>query len=577
MVVAVDDAREHRSPAGPDHLGARAPVLVRLLLGAGPGDPAVADRDRPPPRGVPRRRCRPSRRGSGCRRPRSRRDPTASVAWRRHGNAIRVCAGHLQGIRPSVATIDDTLAVRTAPARTRKGPSTPPARSARRRSSSASSAVGGGCSPPCRSWASSPCSGHSCTSTRSSSSRTRRRRCRRRSFDRDGELAQLHATVDRTIIDLEDMPRVLRNAVIAVEDKAFYDHPGFDPIGIVRAAWTDIVSGEVVQGASTITQQLVKNVYAGHYDRTRRPAGKRMWSRRVVVRRSARSLLAIKVERTFQGRDPRDVPQHRVLRSRRLRRPGGRADVLAEGRDGSDLARVGHPRGRDPSPGFYDPVEHAEEAMDRRNYVLDQMVDAGFLAPAGRPRARRPGRTRSSSGVDFSAKLGVLPRLHPPRLIDQHGEATVYGGGLRVTTTIDMDMQRAAQEAVATHLPDPEDPDAALVAIDPRTGGILAMYGGRNFERDKVNLATGPYGGGGAPGGVGVQGLHPRRGARERVSARLHVERPVLDHRSRTSSATPTARRGSCRTRATRRTGRSRSCRRRRTRSTRSTRRSRRR
>jgi penicillin-binding protein 1A len=83
-------------------------------------------------------------------------------------------------------------------------------------------------------------------------------------YDRDGnQIATLHAGVDRTIIPLSDMPKTLQNAVLAAEDAGFYRHPGIDPIGIVRAAWTDLVSGGIVQGGSTITQQLVKNVYAG--------------------------------------------------------------------------------------------------------------------------------------------------------------------------------------------------------------------------------------------------------------------------------------------------------------------------
>jgi len=87
-------------------------------------------------------------------------------------------------------------------------------------------------------------------------------------YDRDGNLlTTLHSTVDRTIIPLEQMPRSLRDAVIAAEDKDFYEHGGIDPIGIARAAWTDLVARETVQGGSTITQQVVKNVYAGTYEK----------------------------------------------------------------------------------------------------------------------------------------------------------------------------------------------------------------------------------------------------------------------------------------------------------------------
>jgi penicillin-binding protein 1A len=92
-------------------------------------------------------------------------------------------------------------------------------------------------------------------------------------YDRDGKvLTTLHSAVDRTIIPLDQMPKHLQRAVIAVEDQDFYAHPGVDVFGILRAAWTDIVQREIVQGGSTITQQLVKNVYAGEYVRIPRPA-----------------------------------------------------------------------------------------------------------------------------------------------------------------------------------------------------------------------------------------------------------------------------------------------------------------
>jgi penicillin-binding protein 1A len=320
-------------------------------------------------------------------------------------------------------------------------------------------------------------------------------------FDRDDrQIAQLHASVDRTIVDLEDMPRVLRNAVIAVEDKAFYDHPGFDPIGIVRAAWTDIVSGEVVQGASTITQQLVKNVYAGHYEDDPETGAKTyVVPPRTVSQKVREVLLAVKVEQSFTKDEILERYLNTVYFGRGAygveaaaqtywQKPASRLDLV----ESATLAAVIQ------SPGFYDPVEHEEEARDRRNYVLEQMVDAGFLtrAEADEAKAAEVETNPLEQGFDFSAKLGYFLDFTRRQLIDQYDEATVYGGGLRVTTTLDMDMQKAAQDAVATNLPDPEDPDAALVAIDPRTGGILAMYGGRNFERDKVNLATGQFGGG---------------------------------------------------------------------------------
>ncbi|HEX9123746.1 MAG TPA: biosynthetic peptidoglycan transglycosylase, partial [Actinomycetota bacterium] len=121
-------------------------------------------------------------------------------------------------------------------------------------------------------------------------------------YDRTGKhlLATLHASVDRTIVPFDQMPGSLRTAVLAAEDKDFYGHPGIDPLGIARAAWNDLVAHKVVQGGSTITQQLVKNVYAGHYvtdprtNQTTYVVPPRTFGQKV-----REALLAIKLEQTY--------------------------------------------------------------------------------------------------------------------------------------------------------------------------------------------------------------------------------------------------------------------------------------
>ncbi|MEX2421076.1 MAG: penicillin-binding transpeptidase domain-containing protein, partial [Actinomycetota bacterium] len=150
------------------------------------------------------------------------------------------------------------------------------------------------------------------------------------------------------------------------------------------------------------------------------------------------------------------------------------------------------------SPSFYDPEEHPEEALQRRNYVLERMAAEGYLT------TERAQVLSSSSievhlteiGLNFPPKLGYFLDYTRRALLDEYDEARVFGGGLQVTTTLDSDMQRAAEQAVADRLNDPAGPEAALVAIDPATGGVLAMYGGSNFDLSKVNLATGDGGSG---------------------------------------------------------------------------------
>ena len=166
-------------------------------------------------------------------------------------------------------------------------------------------------------------------------------------YDRNGSLlASIHGAVDRTIIPFDQMPESLRDAVIAVEDHGFYDHPGIDPVGILRAAWTDLVKHETVQGGSTITQQLVKTGLrrqlrgaAGRHAGVRGAARAR--SRRRSARRSWRSSSS---RRSSKDRDPGALPQHHLPRARRVRRAGGRADVLGHRRADLSVEAVRHAR-----------------------------------------------------------------------------------------------------------------------------------------------------------------------------------------------------------------------------------------
>jgi penicillin-binding protein 1A len=324
-------------------------------------------------------------------------------------------------------------------------------------------------------------------------------------YDRDGKvLTTLHSAVDRTIIPLDQMPKHLQRAVIAVEDQDFYAHPGIDVFGILRAAWTDLVQREIVQGGSTITQQLVKNVYAGEYVEDPE-TGVRTYvvPERSLSQKVRESLLAVKVEQEFTKDQILATYLNTVYFGRGAYGVQAAAQTFFR-KDAEDLTvpESAMLAGMIQSPSIYDPVEHEPDAIDRRNFVLARMVEEGYLAPeraaelAGKPVRADP----FEIGLNFPAKTGYFLDYTRRALIDEYGEATVFGGGLQVTTTLDSEMQRFAEEAVANRLNDPGGPEAALVAIDPRDGGVRAMYGGENFRVSKVNLATG-HGGSGRQAG----------------------------------------------------------------------------
>jgi penicillin-binding protein 1A len=320
-------------------------------------------------------------------------------------------------------------------------------------------------------------------------------------YDRNGnELTTLHSTVDRTIIPLEQMPRHLQHAVIAVEDQDFYAHPGIDAFGILRAAWTDLVEREIVQGGSTITQQLVKNVYAGEYvEDPETGVETYVVPDRTFSQKVRESLLAVKVEQEFTKDEILATYLNTVYFGRGAYGVQAAAQTFFR-KDAEDLTipESAMLAGMIQSPSTYDPVDHEPEATERRNYVLTQMVEEAYLAPE-RAAAFSDKRVKADPfevGLNFPAKTGYFLDHVRRSLIDEYDEAAVFGGGLQVRTTLDPDMQRAAEEAVANRLNDPGAPEAALVAIDPRDGGVRAMYGGSNFRTSKVNLATGDGGSG---------------------------------------------------------------------------------
>ncbi len=316
-------------------------------------------------------------------------------------------------------------------------------------------------------------------------------------LDRKGDqLASLHGAVDRTIVPLSRISPNLQHAVIATEDAGFYSHPGIDVRGIVRAAWTDLVRKGTVQGASTLTEQLVKNVYAGQYVRNADGTTDYVVPPRTIKEKIREALLAIKLEQSYT----KDQILAKYLNTVYFGHGAYGAEAAAQtyfGKPASDLtvlesaslAGVLH------APTLYDPIASPSDNKFRRDYSLDQMVRYGYLdaAKAATLKAKKCCGTVSGAGDTIHAPYGSAYFVDYARqdLFDRYGSARVYGGGLRVTTSLDMGMQKAAWDAVRQDLPFKSyNPSAAVVTVDVKTGQVLAMVGGRNFNRSKLNLAT---------------------------------------------------------------------------------------
>jgi penicillin-binding protein 1A len=304
-------------------------------------------------------------------------------------------------------------------------------------------------------------------------------------FDREDRLiARVTAEERRTVVPLRRIPEQVRQAFLAAEDERFYRHMGVDPIAILRALWEDLTGGRF-QGGSTITQQLVRNTSEPYVGRERT-----LW------RKIREAVMAVRLERRFSKDEILEMYLNQIYFGE------GAYGVEAASQEyfgthvwNLDLAQAATLAGSVAAPSRYNPRASSDAAMERRDWVLQRMATLEYIEPdeAGVARAEdlelaapKPQESRAAYFVDYLTR-DVRRRL---------GADVMYRGGLQVESTLDLDIQRAAEQAIAGVLNERGDPDAALVAIDVRTGGILAMVGGRDFHRSQVNLATGQGGSG---------------------------------------------------------------------------------
>jgi penicillin-binding protein 1A len=288
---------------------------------------------------------------------------------------------------------------------------------------------------------------------------------------------------NRRVVPLKKIPEDTRRAVLAAEDRDFYEHGAISWRGLARASAANLLRRRISEGGSTITQQYVKNAFPG------------VGRDRTLFRKLKEAVIAVKLERKFS----KDQILEFYLNTVYFGRGAYGVDAAARTyfkRKAEDLSagQSALLAGVIRSPEFYGRKEHAASAKVRRNYILQAMVDRGWLtAKEGRAAAA------TKLGIAWSTKRGGIVNSEAPYflekvrqyLIARYGVDAVNLGGLRVRTTLDLEMQRQANDAVRGILNDPKnDPRAALVAIDPRTGAVRAMYGGRNFKSRQFNYAT---------------------------------------------------------------------------------------
>ena len=293
-------------------------------------------------------------------------------------------------------------------------------------------------------------------------------------------LAILRGDESRVLVRSDRIAPIMKQAIVAVEDKRFFEHNGVDVRGIVRAAWEDIRNKAVVEGGSTITQQYVKNAYSRNDKTIARKVREAALAWQLTQRWSKDRILTAYLNTIYFGNGA-----YGILQASRTYFHGKSADELT-------LPEAALLAGIPASPSLYDPVQHPVAAKQRRGYVLQQLFDQGRIT-AGELRRANATPLPKPEDVRLPGTRGPAPyfvNYVTDQLVARYGAEKVFGGGLEVTTTIDLDLQDRAREAIEGILHDPSGPAAALVAIDPHTGAVKAMFGGTNFHRSQFNLAT---------------------------------------------------------------------------------------
>jgi penicillin-binding protein 1A len=307
----------------------------------------------------------------------------------------------------------------------------------------------------------------------------------------DGTLiTTLHGEENREVVPFDAIPKVLQDAVVAIEDQRFWAHRGVDLRAVARAAASNASEGRVAEGGSTITQQYVKNELLGPERDVKRKLREASLACHLEQKYSKERILELYLNTIYFGNGAYGVQaaSHEYF--------GGSTDTL-------DLAKSALLAGLIRAPTTLDPYDHPELATERRRTVLDKMVELGMVTrPQADEAVAQPLGLRTKAASERYAAPYFVERVKRFILDDPRFGATpkarrdlLFGGGLEITTTVDLDEQAKAEAAVAKVLTSPDkDPEAAVVALEPGTGYVRALVGGRDFfgggAEAKLDLAT---------------------------------------------------------------------------------------
>ncbi|MCJ7653025.1 MAG: transglycosylase domain-containing protein, partial [Actinobacteria bacterium] len=282
-------------------------------------------------------------------------------------------------------------------------------------------------------------------------------------FASDGTLlTELHGDENREVIALEKIPDHLQEAVIAIEDSEFFKHRGISWKAVTRALWANVVKGTVVQGGSTITQQYVKNAYVG--------------PKRTLWRKIQEANLAYQLEKKYSKNKILELYLNDIYFGEGCygiytasRKYFGKAP------DQLTLAECAMLAGMVRSPSYYDPYKIPQSVQERRNLVLRKMERQGFVTNDEAAAAMNEPISLASPNVVYIQKQAPYFCDYITDLVRRtYGDQAAFRGGIRIYTTIDLNLQHMAENVLAKMLKPNNGPDAAIACIDPRTGYLKA-------------------------------------------------------------------------------------------------------
>jgi len=288
-------------------------------------------------------------------------------------------------------------------------------------------------------------------------------------FDRTGQilLYDIHGEEQRTIISPEQIPDYIKWATVAIEDESFYKHQGIDFKAIIRAFWANLTNRTISQGGSTITQQLIKNSILS--------------SSRTYKRKIKEIILALQTEHSFSKDQILSMYLNQIpYGSNAYGIEAAAQTFFQKNAQELNLAESALLAALPQAPTYYSPYgSHPEELRNKQTKILDKMAQLGYISQEEADQAKQTNLWFAKSG---SIKAPHFVMFVKEYLAAKYGDATLEQDGLKVITTLDMNLQNIAEEAVASaNLKQFKARNAALAAIDPKTGQILAMVGSRDY------------------------------------------------------------------------------------------------